>query len=423
MGLASLLLLIFSYVNSLKKAEMTKITISILFLLSPIFLSAQNFCTTGGAQGGALGVSDCYPYNSPCPEESNAEILLILDTDLFASEISWQIQDLTDVLMLGDESAFENDSIYYFAFCAQRDHCYHFAISDSAGNGLDPLQGGYSLYWNGDLIQRGTNFGVIDSLSFGACCSNFKAELLGGIPCNNYSDGQVIVETSGGTPPYDYLWSNGDTFTEMQSVKPGDGSISVLVKDASNCIGTDSFQPTDLQPLKIVMQASSGISCQENSGVATVSILSGVPPFAITWSNGGTGRTEQNLAPGTYYITVTDASSCTKTDSAVIVKPPPLESQISITDVSCAGDANGSIDLSVSGGTLPYSFLWSNGLLTEDLSDLGGGDYSLIVTDADNCLLELDTTIIEPDSLIIEVDSVFSETNNDKDGAIQVSVS
>ena len=215
---------------------MKETIITILFTLLPHFLSAQNFTITGGAQGGALGIADCYPHESTCPEEYNAEILLILKTDSNAHETSWQIEDQTEETIIASGDSLGSDSTYQELICARTDHCYRFTIFDSEGNGIDTTQNrGYAVYWNGDLKKSGGSFGTEDSTSFGACCTDFSVELLGGIQCINDSEGQVRVETNGGTPPYDYLWSNGATLTETQIVAMIEDKISVTVTDASKC--------------------------------------------------------------------------------------------------------------------------------------------------------------------------------------------
>lgn len=380
---------------------MKNTAIILLFAISSHFLAAQNFCTTGGSQGGSLGVPDCCSYTTPCSEESDAQILLFLETDLYAGETSWKMLDMTNAITIAEGDSLVNDTTYQHFICAQKDHCYHFTITDSAGNGIDQARGIYYLYWNGDLVKSGTNFGAIDSISFGACCTNFSVELTGGIPCINYTDGQVLLETHGGTPPFDYLWSNGDTFTELQYVSANDEQISVTVSDASNCLARDTFQITNLQPLEFVVETTTGVFCDPNSGMASVSIQSGIPPFTYAWSTGGYQQSEQNLAPGTYSVTVTDASHCFLISNFTVNESSPIIMKVDTVYCETNNNEDGAINITISGGTGPnYYFEWYYNFtlisVEEDPSGLSAGQYTVIVTDSYGC----------SDIFIIDVDQI-----------------
>ena len=116
---------------------------------------------------------------------------------------------------------------------------------------------------------------------------------------------------------------------------------------------------------------------------------------------------------GTYSVAVTDANGCETSCEVTINEPLLLECSIEGADLLCNGDANGAADLTVTGGTEPYSFLWSNSETTEDLSGLSGGTYSVAVTDANGCETSCEVTIDEPSLLTCDIIAVQNATCSD----------
>ena len=102
------------------------------------------------------------------------------------------------------------------------------------------------------------------------------------------------------------------------------------------------------------------------------------------------------MPAGTYSVTVTDANNCTATASATVAQPVTITAVATATDALCNEAANGQVGLEVSGGTTPYTFLWSNGATTEDLTDAPAGTYSVTVTDANNCTATASATVLSP---------------------------
>jgi uncharacterized repeat protein (TIGR02543 family) len=180
-----------------------------------------------------------------------------------------------------------------------------------------------------------------------------------------------------------YLWSNGATLATIQVTPPvGNHTYSVTVTD------NDGLTQTDQIAITVFALFNMSATVQETCvGEATGSIdleLSGSNAFTYQWSTGASTADIYNLAAGVYSVTVTDDHSCTKTQTLQILNYPALQLQNDLTEILCYGDL-GSINLTPSGGTAPYSFSWSNGATTEDLSALSAGNYTVTLTDAKGC--------------------------------------
>lgn len=132
--------------------------------------------------------------------------------------------------------------------------------------------------------------------------------------------------------------------------------------------------------------STSNLSCYNaQDGTASAQVSGGTPPYSYLWSNGTQTAAISNLAAGTYSLTVTDAAGCSASNSITVTQPTPVSLSFAVSDATANNSNNGSINLTVSGNTSPYTYLWSNGATTEDLSNLQPGTYSVTVTDAANC--------------------------------------
>src|SRR5690606_15582324 len=132
-----------------------------------------------------------------------------------------------------------------------------------------------------------------------------------------------------------------------------------------------------------------------DDGAVDLTVAGGTAPYSFIWSNGATTEDVTDLPAGTYSVTITDANLCTVTiDDIVITEPDEIDAQFSATNVTCFGADDGAVDLTVAGGTAPYSFIWSNGATTEDVTDLPAGTYSVTITDANLCTVTIDDIVI-----------------------------
>ncbi|MEL6837618.1 MAG: SprB repeat-containing protein, partial [Bacteroidota bacterium] len=158
-----------------------------------------------------------------------------------------------------------------------------------------------------------------------------------------------------------------------------------------------------------------------------LSVTGGTPAYTYAWSTGATTQDISGLSAGTYTVTVTDGNNCTTVESFTITEPPVLVASLDGSeDADCNGAATGSIDLMVVGGTGPYTYLWSTGATTQDLTGLNAGTYSVVVTDANGCTDTESFTIGEPTTLEINIAGTVTEDadcNGATTGSIDLAVS
>ncbi|MBL7774576.1 MAG: carboxypeptidase regulatory-like domain-containing protein, partial [Saprospiraceae bacterium] len=212
--------------------------------------------------------------------------------------------------------------------------------------------------------------------------------------CNGASTGSINLTVSGGTPTYAFNWSNGFTGEDPGSLPAG--TYTVTVTDANGCTKTTSATITQPPAISLTVSITNVLCNSASTGALNLTVSGGTPAYTYNWSNGHTGEDPTGLAAGTYTVTVTDANGCTKTTSATITQPPALSLGTAVTNVLCNGASTGSINLTVTGGTPTFTYLWSNGATTEDVNDLAAGIYTVTVTDANGCTKTTSATVTQP---------------------------
>jgi hypothetical protein len=206
------------------------------------------------------------------------------------------------------------------------------------------------------------------------------------VSCNGGNNGAIVVSASGGTPPYQYNL-NGGAFQALGSFTGLSAQAhSVMVKDANGCVLPVNVNITE--PADLVLFANiTDVSCAGgNNGVIDLSVSGGTAPFTYSWSNNATTEDIFNLVAGNYSVTVTDGNGCSVTNNYPVIQPSnPLIVNGTVTDATGISTNDGAVDITVTGGTPPYSYVWSNGPTTEDITALLPGVYVVIVTDANGC--------------------------------------
>ncbi|MGL2965872.1 PKD-like domain-containing protein [Flavobacterium sp. XGLA_31] len=223
------------------------------------------------------------------------------------------------------------------------------------------------------------------------------------ITCYGANNASMTVTLSGGNAPYTYQWSNLSTALYQDNLSAGNYTITVT--DNVGCIKTATIVIPEA-PVFMVNPIVTQITCHgAHNGSINLNLTGGIAPVALTWSDGSTaGLIRNNLGPGTYTATISDGTPCYIIRTFTIVEPQALVvSSNLINAFDCTDASSGAIDLVVAGGTMPYTYVWSNGAATEDLTDLTSGTYAVTVTDANSCIATAQYTIVRQDPLAIAV--------------------
>ncbi|MBL4709494.1 MAG: lamin tail domain-containing protein [Flavobacteriales bacterium] len=226
------------------------------------------------------------------------------------------------------------------------------------------------------------------------------------VTCNGFLNGGATVSVTGGTMPYTYAWSNAATTASITGV--GAATYTVTVTDNSG--STSTTMATITEPTLLVAGAIVDSNVSVNGGTdggATASATGGTMSYTYIWSNAATTVSITGVMAGTYTVTITDNNACSDITSVNITQPASIVLSGVITDVSCNGIADGSIDLTVMNGSMPYTYLWSNAAVTEDISVLAAGTYTVTVTDAAMATATANYTISQPSpiNIMVTVDS------------------
>jgi hypothetical protein len=222
------------------------------------------------------------------------------------------------------------------------------------------------------------------------------------VSCFGRSDGRLLVSLSGGVSPYTVLWSNGEeNTTEIDNLSAGSYTITVTSQDS--CTGTASFEIIQPEILSGLLESIPLSGNQSNDGSLIAVISGGIEPYSYAWSNGETGFRIDNLEPGQYFVTVTDENGCTSILEAII---SPFDCDLTLEAMVmqniCFGEQQGSIRIEVMGGAMPYRFIWSNGATTQNLEQLGAGQYIVTIVDASFCVITDTFELSDPPPIIIQ---------------------
>jgi gliding motility-associated-like protein len=180
------------------------------------------------------------------------------------------------------------------------------------------------------------------------------------------------------------------------------GSYTLRVSDANGCALSELSGLVVSQPsaaLGFTILKTDNLCYRANNGTIRITPTGGTAPYTILWSNLSQAFTLQNLAPGTYTATLTDAKGCTIAISTEIKEAPIYDLTETVKNVSCFGKKDGSIQLNIIGGKAPLKIEWAHGPQEPTLNNLDKGVYSVVITDAGGCKIERQFVINEPQPL------------------------
>jgi SprB repeat/Secretion system C-terminal sorting domain len=251
------------------------------------------------------------------------------------------------------------------------------------------------------------------------------------VSCNGLSDGSATVQATGGVAPYTYSWPGGGT-GDMQGALPA-GSYVVTFTDANGCTGTITATISQPTALMASIPITEQVSCFGNDdGSATAFAQGGTPGYTYLWNDpmSQTSAQASNLTTGTYTVTITDNNMCTSTGQTTIIEPSVLTVTVDNVMAEVGDLANGSISITVNGGTAPYTFTWVlAGVVISNQEDISGlesaGNYRVLVQDANGCTFLTADIVVE--NLVgisdPELEGAVLISPNPTDGAFVIDIS
>jgi PKD-like domain/SprB repeat/Secretion system C-terminal sorting domain len=228
------------------------------------------------------------------------------------------------------------------------------------------------------------------------------------------NDGAADVTASGGNSPYTYLWSTGATTQAIGNLVAG--TYTVTVTDANGCTNTDLVVITQPTQLTVTVTGEDAY-CNQSNGSVTASANGGVAPYSYLWNTGATTATVNGLAAGTYTVTATDNNGATASGNVTITQLGSPTAVASITQpITCFGGL-GAAQVVASNGTPGYTYLWSTGATTAQVSNLSAGMYTVTVTDSKGCTVVKWVNLTQPAPLTVVVNPVNGNCNNGNVGS------
>ena len=304
--------------------------------------------------------------------------------------------------------------------------------------GITGGNGGYKIFWEGPngfrsnlakivgLVAGTYEVTVVDSkncISKATYTLDAPEELLitkddvkiTDVSCFDGRDGTLTVtikKASVGPYRYELSGTSVTGFPVLESILSNNlnysftglraGSYTLRVSDANGCAlselsGLVITQPS--APLGFTILKTDNLCYRANNGTIRITPTGGTAPYTILWSNLSQAFTQQNLAPGTYTATLTDAKGCTIAISTEIKEAPIYDLTETVKNISCFGKKDGSIQLNIIGGKAPLKIEWAHGPQEPTLNNLDKGVYSVVITDAGGCKIERQFVINEPQPL------------------------
>jgi len=227
------------------------------------------------------------------------------------------------------------------------------------------------------------------------------------ISCFGLADGQASVSGAGGTVAIDYSygWSSGNNAATATGLSGG--AYSVTVADDNGCFATDNFNLSQPSALSITQNCTNTSALGSSDGGSIASLAGGTTPYFYVWSTGDSVSSLTGIPAGSYSVTASDINGCAQIANCSVFGPPYIALSVTsnISDVICNGGVDGSINLVISGGTTPFSFVWSNNSITQNVTGLNSGLYSVTVSDGITTAVLSDLNLSEPPQIEIDFTS------------------
>jgi len=239
------------------------------------------------------------------------------------------------------------------------------------------------------------------------------------VTCFGSADGSVTVEATGGVAPYDYIWSDGTvgpTLTDVESAP-----YNVIVTDANGCMTDQNVFISSPAEIVITQILTDPLCNGDVNGFIILDVVGGTSPYSFLWENGSQSNSQFNIAAGVYLTTVTDDNGCETIVSSELVEPNVLDASVAtISNPTCNGDNNGSIEVTPAGGNPDFTYEWNTGATTGTITDLSEGTYIVTVTDSKSCSDTAEFVLVDQTEINISTSSTPESNPGASDGSATV---
>ncbi len=230
--------------------------------------------------------------------------------------------------------------------------------------------------------------------------------------CNGASStsGAIQLNVTNGTGPYVWKYlktgaidSVSGSGINVTGLTAGTYGFTIKGGNGTGCVATLNATISSLPAFSVATSSSNNISVNGGTdGTVNVTVTGGTPTYSYNWSNGATTQNLSSVAAGTYSLTVTDSKNCVANlpSSITLSQPPAISITPTITNVSCNGQSNGAISISITGGATPYTYLWNDGVSTQNRTGLKAGTYTVTLTDANGAVRTSSSTISQPTAVL-----------------------
>jgi large repetitive protein len=250
------------------------------------------------------------------------------------------------------------------------------------------------------------------------------------ISCHGMGDGQLHAEIGGGTGPLLFTWTGGAVPepTQLDQQQLQAGTYCLALSDANGCAAQQCATILEPSPLQATATTTPD-ACGTGTGTIVLDITGGTSPHDVVWSNGASGILLNDLAAGGYSASISDQNGCITALAVTVHGTDAVNAIADIVHVQCNGESSGAIDLTITGGTAPFTHAWSTGSVMEDVSGLSAGMVQLLITDANGCSFSGNYTVEQAPALQVEVTTSMHAhghaigTFNGTDGSIALDVS
>lgn len=240
--------------------------------------------------------------------------------------------------------------------------------------------------------------------------------------CNNGWGEAIVSNITNAIGVPSFNWSNSKTGASIDSLSAG--IYSVTISDGNGCTSAQSVSVANQSNTLVFTTSEVDDKCNQSIGSSQVINLSGgIAPYDYRWSNGSISDSALGLTKGRYFVTVTDSMRCSAIQLVTIEDAVSPNLSLSKTDLSCFEDSSGKITSNATGGAKPYQYAWSDGTKDSIANNLIANKlYTLIVTDANGCLVVDSANLTQPSKL--EVDTLVQISNNDStcDESIRIEI-